>query len=492
MSGLADGLATALHPGNAAWIVAGAALGVFAGAMPGLSSTVGLAILLPVTFALDPTPALLMMVSLYMSAQYGGSITAIAIGVPGSSPALATTFDGYPMSRRGESARALGISLFSSAVGGLGGAVLLLVALGPLARAALQFGPAESFALGVFGLSIVANLVGDDPVKGIASAVLGLVFFVVGLDVLTGSPRLTFGTTALLDGFGLVPMLIGFFAITEALEALGGPAAMRRSSGIGGRGPRRRELLGLWRSVLRGSAIGGFVGAVPGAGATIASLVAWNEERRASKTPERFGRGAPEGIAAPEAANNACVGAAMIPLLSLGIPGSASAAVLLGGLRVHGLSPGPLLVREHADLVAAIQAGFFVAVAAMIAVGLAGIPVWTRVVRLRQSTLMPLVVGISLVGSFALRGNPFDAWAALFFGVLGLGMKRSGFPLVPAVLGLILGPMIETSYRRALSISSGSHWTFVQHPISLVLLILAVASLAAPVLRRRHRGGETA
>ncbi len=487
MSELATGLATALHPVNAAWILAGAVLGIFAGAMPGLSSTVGLAILLPLTFALDPVPALLMMVSLYMSAQYGGSITAIAIGVPGSSSALATTFDGYPMSRRGQAARALGISLFASTMGGLFGAVLLVLALGPLARAALEFGPAEFFALGVFGLSIVANLVGRDPVKGVASALLGLLLFVVGLDVLTGAPRLAFGTTALMDGLGLVPMLIGFFAVAEALEAIGRPAAARPSTGIEGARPRLSELCRLWRSVLRGSAIGGFVGAIPGAGATIASLVAWNEERRASRTPERFGAGAPEGIAAPEAANNACVGAAMIPLLSLGIPGSASAAVLLGGLQVHGLSPGPLLASDHPELVAALEAGFFVAVVAMVAVGLAGIPLWTRVVRVRASTLMPIVVGISLVGTFALRGNPFDAWAALFFGGLGLALERAGFPRVPVVLGLILGPMIETNYRRALSLSSGSHWTFVEHPISLVLLVLAVASLATPVIGRRLR-----
>ena len=485
MAILFEGFAAALQPANLGFILAGTALGVFVGAMPGLNSTVGLALVLPITFSLTPVPALLMMVSLYMAAQYGGSITAIAIGVPGSSPALATTFDGYPMCRRGEAGRALGISLFASVIGGVIGAILLMIALDPLSRMGLAFGPTESFALGVFGLSIVANLVGESPVKGIVSAVLGLVFFLVGLDVLTGSPRLTLGVPVLMDGLELVPMLIGFFAIAEAFKAIVSRTGPNLVGKIGATRPGARELVRLWPSIARGSAIGGAIGAIPGAGATIASLVAWNEEKRASRRPETFGRGAPEGIAAPEAANNACVGAAMIPLLALGIPGSASTAVLLGGLMVQGISPGPLFLDEHASLVSSLYAGFLVAVLCMLAVGILGIPLWTRVVRLPSSVLMPIVVGISLVGTFALRGNPFDAWVALFFGVIGFVMLRRGYPLVPAVLGLILGPMIETNYRRALTLSSGSHATFLESPISLLLLVLAAASFAVPVLRRR-------
>jgi putative tricarboxylic transport membrane protein len=486
LSSLIEGLITAIQPANLGVLLAGTALGMFAGAMPGLSSTVGLALVLPVTFALDPTPALLMMISIYMAAEYGGSITAIAIGVPGSSPALATTFDGFAMTRRGEARRAFGISLFSSVSGGVLGTILLMTALGPLARAAIAFGPAEYFGLGIFGLSIVANLVSDDPVKGIVSALLGLLFFTVGLDVLTGAPRLTLGTTTLMDGLGLVPMLIGFFAITEAFNTVAGARGPTTQKGdLGGTLPRPRELIRLWPSILRGSTIGGVIGAIPGAGATIASIVAWNEERRISKTPERFGEGIPAGIAAPEAANNACVGAAMIPLLGLGIPGSASAAVLLGGLMVQGVAPGPLLLTEQTELVYSLYAGFLVAVLLMLAVGLLGIPLWIRVVRLRPSILMSLVVGISLIGTFALRGNPYDAWVALFFGLVGFAMLRRGYPLVPAVLGLILGPMIETNYRRALTLSSGSHAAFTESPIALVLLLLSGVSFVAPAVRNR-------
>ncbi len=480
------GLLAALAPGNLLAILAGTAIGVFAGAVPGLSSTVGLALVLPVTFALEPAPALLMMTALYMAAEYGGSITAIAIGVPGSSPALATTFDGYAMTRRGEASRAFGISLFASMSGGALGAVLLVAALGPLSRAAIAFGPTEFFGLGVFGLAIVANLVGRDPVRGIVSATLGMLAFVVGLDVLTGAPRLTFGSIRLLDGLGLVPMLIGFFAIAEALRGVASGDRRRRAAfDLGGGLPPVGDLLRLWPSILRGSAIGGVIGAIPGAGATIASIVAWNEERRSSKTPERFGTGEPAGIAAPEAANNACVGAAMIPLLALGVPGSASSAVLLGALTVKGVAPGPLLMTERSALVHAIYAGFLIAVALMAVVGRLGIPLWVRVANLRPSVLMPMVVALSLVGAFALRGNLGDAWAALFFGGVGFVLLRAGYPLAPAVLGLILGPMIETNYRRALALSGGSHGAFLESPLALVLLLLAALSFGAPFLRRR-------
>ena len=491
MTGFAEGLATALEPANLAALLGGSLLGVFAGAVPGLSSTVGLALVLPVTFALEPTPALLMMISIYMAAEYGGSITAIAIGVPGSSPALATTFDGYAMTRRGEAGRAFGISLFASMSGGILGTLLLVVALGPLSRAAIAFGPPEYFGLGVFGLAIVANLVGRDPLRGIISALIGLVAFMVGLDVLTGAPRLTLGSTMLMDGLGLVPMLIGFFAIAEALNGLAGHRAeVEGTAGMRGALPALRDLFRLWRPVLRGSAIGGIIGAIPGAGATIASIVAWNEERRVSGAPERVGTGEPAGIAAPEAANNACVGAAMIPLLALGIPGSASAAVLLGGLTVQGVAPGPLLMTEQASLVYALYAGFIVAVVFMLAVGRLGIPLWVRVVSLRPQILMPLVVAVSLIGAFVLRGNLADAWFALFFGMVGFLMLRRGYPLAPAVLGLILGPMVETNYRRALALSSGSHTVFLESPISLVLIGLAVISFAAPALRSRLRLGR--
>lgn len=485
LEALTLGVQTVFTPTNLLLIFGGTALGIFVGAMPGLSSSVGLAIVLPFTFVLEPAPALLMMIALYMAAQYGGSITAIVVGVPGTPPAMATTFDGYPLAQKGDAGKALGVSVVSSAIGGAVGTVILIVALEPVARVAIAFGPVEYFALGLFGLSIVANLVSDSMLKGFVSAVLGLLLFVVGVDVLSGYPRLTFGATALLDGIPLVPVLIGFFAVAEVLRLAAQSIAETRSTrAVSGELPTRAELRRLWPSLLRGSAIGSVIGAIPGAGATIASMIAWNEEKRFSKRPETLGTGALEGVCAPEAANNASVGAAMIPLLTLGIPGSASTAVLLGGLMLHGVRPGPLLVAEHRGLVYAIYIGFFVATLAMLAIGLLGIPLWVKIIRLRNGVLAPLILGISIVGSYALANRVFDVGLAMAFGVVGFAMTRFGFPLVPAILGLVLGPMIEANYRRALAMSGGDHLTFLGSPVAVLLLALTLASFATPLARR--------
>lgn len=490
------GLQAAMTWGNFTLIVLGTVMGVLVGVMPGLSSTVGLAIVLPFTFVMDPVPAMLMMVALYMSAEYGGSITAIVLGIPGTPPAVSTVFDGYPLSRQGQTGKALGVSILSSAAGGLLGTMVLVLALGPISRFSLAFGPPEYFALGVFGLVIVGNLIGESVLKGFASVLIGLLCFVVGMDVLSGYPRLTFGHAELLDGIHLVPAMIGFFAIAEAFRLVdGGLGGGQRVTGrISGELPTLREMRSLLPTIVRSSAIGSGVGAVPGAGATVASLIAWNEARRASKTPERFGNGALEGIAAPESANNASVGGAMVPLLTLGIPGSGSTAVLLGGLMMHGVNPGPLLVVEQPQLIYAIYGGFVLSILSMLAVGLLGIPLWVKVISIRKSLLIPMVLGISIVGSYAYANNMFDVALALGFGLLGYLMLLFGYPLVPAVLALVLGPMVESNYRRALSLSAGDHSVFLTNPISLVLLVLAASSFAVPIVRRslrlRRKGRE--
>jgi len=483
---LGAGFGEVLTVQNLALIFAGTFLGIFVGAMPGLSSPVGLAIVLPFTFFLDPIPAMLMMVALYMAAEYGGSITAITIGVPGTSVAMATTFDGYPLARRGEAGLALGVSIVSSTAGGIFGIIILMLAFTPIARFALVFGPREYFALGVFGLAIVANMMSESLIKGLISVILGLLFFLVGLDVMSGYPRFTLGTTNLLDGIQIVPALIGFFAIAEVLRLVEKSAAGWEVPGhISGRLPSLKILRSLVPTILRGSTIGSLVGAVPGAGATIASVIAWNEERRFSKRPEEFGHGALAGVSAPESANNASVAGAMIPLLALGIPGSASTAVLLGGLMYHGVNPGPLLVREEADLVYALYAGLLVAALFMLVLGVVAIPLWTKIVSVRPSILTPMVLGISIAGSYSLAYRIFDVWLALFFGVLGYVMLRFGFPLVPAILGLVLGFMVETNYRRALALSGGDHSTFISSPVTIVFLVLAALSFTIPLVRNQ-------
>ena len=486
LQNLLMGFTMALTPLNVVLIAAGTALGVFVGAMPGLSSTTGLAIVLPFTFILDPIPAFLMMISLYMAAEYGGSITAITIGVPGTPPAVPTTFDGYPLTKKGLTGKALGTSIISSTLGGAFGTIILIIAARPISNFALKFGPAEYFALGVFGLSIIGNLVGESVVKGFVSVILGLLFCVVGVDVLTGYPRFTFGMPELLDGIHFIPALIGFFAVSEVFNLIEESGVIQRiEEKVSGKLPTLQELKRLTTTILRSSGIGAVVGAVPGAGATIASLIAYNEAKRSSKTPEMFGTGVLEGVSAPEAANNASVGGAMIPLLTLGIPGSGSTAILLGGLMLHGMSPGPLLMSKHPELVYAIYSGFFIAEFFMLTIGLLGVPVWVRLISLRSSILTPLVLGISLVGSYALGNSLFDMLMALFFGILGYLMRRFGFPLAPAVLALVLGFIVETNYRRALTISQGDHLVFLTKPISLALLLLALASFVIPVIKAR-------
>ena len=487
LANLIEGFHQAVQPMNLVFILAGTALGVFVGAMPGLSSTTGLAIVLPFTFMLDPIPAFLMMISLYMAAEYGGSITAIAIGVPGTPPALPTTFDGYPMTQKGLAGKALGVSILSSTLGGAFGTVILILAARPISTFALQFGPAEYFALGVFGLSIVGNLVQASVIKGFVSVVIGLLLTQVGVDVMSGYPRFTFDLPELLEGIPLIPALIGFFAISEVFKLVEESGVIQRvTKRISGKLPTLKEMKSLAVTILRSSVIGTIVGAVPGAGATIASLIAYNEAKRASKTPEQFGTGVMEGVSAPEAANNASVGGAMIPLLTLGIPGSGSTAILLGGLMLHGMAPGPLLMSKNPQLVYSIYSGFFVAEFFMLLIGLLGIPLWVKIISLRSSTLTPLILGISLIGAYSLGNDPFSMVLALFLGVLGYLMRRFGFPLAPAVLALVLGFIVETNYRRALTISGGDHMIFVANPISLFLILLALASFLIPVIRMQR------
>jgi len=488
LANLAMGFQTVVSPFNLLMIFAGVAMGIFVGAMPGLSSTPGLAILLPFTFFMDPIPAFLMMIGLYMAAEYGGSITSIAIGVPGTPPAVPTVWDGFPLTQKGLPGKALGTSIIASTVGGMIGTVILIVACAPIAAFALRFGPAEYFALGVFGLSIVASLAGKSLVKALISVVIGLLVCVVGVDVFTGYPRFTFGTIQLLEGIPFIPALVGLFAVSKVLELLEKEqVTIRKLTGrIAYHLPSLNELKRLTVSIIRGSGIGALIGAVPGAGATIASLIAYNEEKRASKHPEQFGTGVLEGISAPESANNASVGGAMIPLITLGIPGSGSTAVLIGGLMLQGLRPGPLLMPENPELVYSIFVGFFVAEFFMLAIGLAGTQLWVALTSLRVSILAPFILGLCVIGTYALGNNIFYVVLALAFGVLGYLMEKFEFPLAPIVLAIVLGFIVETNFRRALAVSGGSYAIFFTHPISLILLIIAAASFAIPLIRRRR------
>ncbi len=483
------GFQHAILPFNLAMILAGVCLGIVFGVLPGLQSASGLAILLPITFFMEPIPAFLMMVALYMAAEYGGSISSIALGIPGTPPAVPTTWDGFPLCQKGLAKKALGVSITSSAIGGIIGGIILIAAVVPLAEFALRFGPTEYFAVALLGLSLVANLTGKSAIKGMISVLIGLLVVVVGIDIFTGYPRFTFGIPQLLEGVPLVPAFIGLFAISKIFQYI-----EEERTGIqkipemrGSQFPSLKEFKGLIVTILRGSGIGTLIGIIPGAGATIASLIAYTEEKRASKHPEKFGTGVLEGVSAPESANNAAVGGALVPLLALGIPGSGSTAVMMGGLMLQGLRPGPLLMPEHPDLVFSILVGVPIAALFMFVVGTLGIRLWVKVISMRLPILIPFVLGLCIIGAYGVAGSLFDVVLILFFGILGYLLEKFGFPLAPVILAIVLGSIVESNFRRALAISGGSFMIFLTHPISLAVIILAIASFVIPFIRMRRK-----
>jgi len=468
---------------NALAIVAGAAVGYFVGALPGLSAGMGIALLLPFTFSLPPLTSLVLLTSLYSAAEYGGSITAVLINVPGEAGATPTTFDGYPLTRRGLPGKALGISIAASAYAGVFSTVALVLVSVPLAQIALRFGPPEYFALGVFGLTTVAGLAGKSWIKGFIAVLFGLLITTIGVDAVSGTSRYIF-TRTLYEGIPLIPVLVGLFAVSEVfltMEELADRTAQPRE--ISGGLPTLREYLGTHLAMLRGTLIGFVVGIVPGAGKAVASFIAYNEERRASRHPERFGTGALEGVAAPEAANNAVVGGALVPLLSLGIPGSAAAAVLIGAFTIQGLQPGPLLFAREPALIYGLFASLLAGNLVMLLLGLLGTRVWARVLRVPKNVLTPIVLAVTLFAAYAESSSTHTMWLALGFGILGYAMRKFEFPVAPVVLAMVLGGMIEVSFRRSLILSDGSFGIFLARPLAAAILGLAVLSIAYQAYR---------
>lgn len=472
-------------------IVIGVALGILVGTLPGLGPSLGVALLIPATFGLPPSVSLNLLVSLYLAAEYGGSISAILIGTPGTAAATATVVDGYPLNKQGKGSVALHTSLVASTVGGVIGGIMLIVFSQPLVAFALRFGPPEYFALGIFGLTLIASLSGDTLLKGLAAAVIGLLLVTVGVDPISGAPRFTFGRFELFEGIPFLVVLIGVFAVAEALAMVderGAPKSLDELKGTGGLS--RKEFWRLVPTFLRGSVIGTVVGAIPGAGANIAGWFAYDQERRWSKERDRFGKGALPGVAAPEAANSASVGGALMPLLTLGLPGSPTTAVLVGALIIHGLQPGPRLFSENPEVIYGLFVGLVVAYGAVYLLGVAAMPLWRRILKVPTALLVPPILLLSLTGAYSVRNLMFDVWLTLAFGVFGYVMKKLNFPMAPLVLAMVLGMMVEANYARSLIMSQGSHAIFIATPLSLALLALATFALLAPVaagvMRRRR------
>ncbi|MDN5348213.1 MAG: putative tricarboxylic transport rane protein [Clostridia bacterium] len=478
-------------------VAAGVFIGILFGLTPGLDATSGVALMLPFTYPMPATIALLFLGGLYCAASYAGSITAICLGVPGTPAAAATALDGYPLMKKGRAGEALFVSLYSSVIGGLISTVFLVLLMGPLVKMALSFGPAEYFSLALFGLTVIASLVGRQFIKGFIVAVLGLLISTVGMDAYTSYPRFTFGIPELFEGISFVPAMVGLFAVSEALVNLEKLGAGRVVSAVANRIPGWKEIKKLHGIILINSFIGSFLGALPGVGAATACWVSYNQAQRMSKHPEKFGTGILEGVAAPESSNNATVSTALAPLLALGVPGSATAAVLLGALIMHGLQPGPELFKKAPDVVYALLASLFVANIIMGILGYFGIRLWTSFLKLPIGVLTALIFGFAFLGAFGVRYTLIDVIIMLAFGFLGYILRKFEFPLPPLVLALVLGFMVEDNFRRALMISNNGALIFVTKPLSLVFLILAILSLFAPyiqtqwAIRKARREGKT-
>lgn len=466
-------------------IISGVLIGILCGVLPGLSASTAVALMVPFTFSMDPVVSVLLLVSVYLAGEYGGSITAIAIGTPGTPPAAATLLDGYELTKQGKPGLALTTSVVASSIGGMIGAIVLFAFSEPLARVALSFGAPEYFSLAVFGLAIIASLASDNLLKGFLVMLIGLFLTTIGLDGFTGEERFTFGIPKLMDGISFIPALIGLFAMSSVFYDIDKGFIKAKSVVLSYAMPKLRELLGLWKVYLHSSILGSIIGVLPGAGATITAFICYNEARRFSRNKEKFGKGCLEGVAAPEAGNNAVVGGSLVPLLTLGIPGSATSAVLLGALMLHNIQPGPLLFQTNGEIVYGIFAGLFVACIAQLILGLIGVPLWIKVISAPKPLLLSVIAVISVVGSYGYNNSIVDVWIMFAFGILGYILKKLDFPASPIILALVLGGILEENFRRALIISGGDYTVFVKQPISAGLLVMAVLSLLSPVIMNR-------
>jgi putative tricarboxylic transport membrane protein len=470
--------------------------GIVFGAIPGLTGIVGVALLIPFTFVLDPITGLIVLGGVYVGSTFGGSISAILFNTPGSPEAACTALDGYPMAKRGEAGKALGLALGASAVGGIVGSLVLMLAAPPLARLALHFGPAEYFALAIFGITAIASIGGGSVLKGLLAGLMGLAVATIGIDPLTGMPRYTFDNMMLLTGVGFVPAIIGIFALAEVLQRFSeGPGRSQSIQGVSTNLPSFGEFLRLRWTLLRSSTIGTAVGALPGVGATTAAFISYSEAVRWSKTPEKFGTGQPEGIAAPESANNAAVGGSLIPLLALGIPGSATTAVMIGGLTIHGIIPGPMLMQTNPTLVYSIFIAMLIANVLMIVLGLRAARYFALILKAPYALVGPAIVVLCMTGVYALNNNVVDVAVMLVFGVVGFALRRLGFPVACFIIGLVLGPIAELSLRQGLILADRDILTLVTRPVTAVLLLLSVLSLAYGIwgqLRRAKPAQESA
>jgi putative tricarboxylic transport membrane protein len=463
-------------------IILGVAVGIIFGAIPGLTATMAVALCLPISFGMGPMIGVSLLVGLYIGGVSGGLISAILLKIPGTPSSIATTFDGGPMAQKGEAGKALGTGIVFSFFGGLIGFIALIFISPPLAEFALKFGPYEYFSIAVFSLTMIASLAGESLAKGIASGLLGMVLAMVGIAPIDALPRFTFGLHDFDGGFNILPAMIGLFAISEILKTAEVDSKLKKGEiaqnySLKGFGFSLGEFVGQIWNMIRSAAIGLGIGILPGIGGGTANILAYLTAKNQSKHPEKFGTGIMDGVVASEASNNAAIGGAMIPLLTLGIPGDTVTAMLLGGLMIHGLTPGPLLFQNSGKIVYGIFAALLVANLVMLIMEFYGLRVFVKLLRIPKHILLPVILALCVVGAYGLNNRVFDVWTILLFGLLGYVLEKFKFPLAPIVIGFILGPMAETNFRRGLQFSNGSFTPFLTHPISVVFLGISVISI---------------
>lgn len=486
LQGLAEGFSVALDPINILYVFIGVALGTVVGAIPGLGPSATIAILLPISFALPAESAIIMLAGIYYGSMYGGRISSILLNLPGDSAAVVTTFDGYPMAQQGRAGPALTLSAVASFVGGTIAVIALTVFATLLASVALSFGPPEIAALTTLGVLLAVYLGTGSTAKSLAAAGAGLILASIGLDPIAGTPRLTFGSAGLLDGLEFVAVVMGVFGLGEVLYNL-----EHRVSG--GTAPSRAAMTSIWPtaedwvqsrvSMLRGSILGLFVGMIPGAGAEVASMSSYAAEKRRARDPERFGKGAVEGLAGPEAANNAGSIGAFVPLLTLGIPGSVTTALLFGALLLQGITPGPTLINDEPGVFYGVIASMYLGNIMLLILNIPLIKLFVQILRVRLSILAPLIVTVVMVGVYSLNNAAFDMWVLIAFGIVGYLARKTGFGMAPLALTFVLGPIMENAFRQSLLISNGSLAVFVTRPITAIILSIAVVMVLLPILR---------
>ena len=464
-------------------------LGVFIGVLPGLGATTGAALLLPFTLTMEPVHAITVLATIYVSATFAGSITAILINTPGTSAAAATTFDGFPLAQRGEAGRALGVAVVSSTVGGIFSVIVLCIAAPLLARVAYQFRPPEYFALTLFGLSMLASISSGGAIKNLIGGVFGVWLATIGAEKSTSIERFMFGNYELYEGLSFVPVMIGLFALSELLvQSKKAHLIAERISMKAVKLPTREDYKRIWKTILRSCGIGTFIGILPAEGATVASMIGYSEARRWSKNKEEFGKGSIEGIAGAESANNAATGGAMVPTMVLGIPGSGTTAIILVGLMVHGLRPGPYLFTEQVDTVYQIFGAMLLANIMFMGMGLYAAKGFARISLVPTAILWPIVFALSVIGAYSLSSSLLDVWIALIFGVIGFFARRHGFAVAPIAVGLILGEMVEINLQNSLKMFEGEWWMILAQPLAAFFLVLAFLGLCGPMIFSRLVG----